>query len=134
MKNLIKYIITVLVLGSGAAYAQKSSIDSKHNYKRPVFQQKTAIQSSNGVTIFSQSQSAYQVKNNIHSVHNYKRKGIRDFASESAFVVAMPIKNETAFNPLLSSHNYKLHFLGTKFGKRMITDANKKENDSLSFN
>ncbi len=134
MKNLIKYFTMVMVLGSGATHAQNSSIDSKHNYKRPVFQQKAAIQSSNGITVFSQSKSAYQVKNNIHSVHNYKRKGVRDFASESVFVVEMPIKNETAFNPLLSSHNYKLHFLGTKSGKRLITNANRNEYDSLSLN
>ncbi len=134
MKNLIKYFIALVVLGTNTVYAQKPSIDSPHNYKRPVFQQKKVVQQGSRDVVFSQNQSEYQFKNNINSVHNYKRKGVRDFTSELPFTILIPVKNEIAFNPLLSSHNYKAHFVTTEFGKRMITNANKKEYDTLSLN
>ena len=110
MKNLIKYIIALIALGSNSVFAQKSSIDSPHNYKRPVFQQRKAMNESNGIVGFSQI-SSYKFKNNIGSVHNYKRQGLNNFASESAFVLAIPSKNEVVFDPLLSPNNYKAHFI-----------------------
>ncbi len=92
MKNFIKYIIILIVLGFRTAHAQKSSLDSPHNYKRPVFQQRKAMQENKGGVTFGQNSSDYSFKNNISSVHNYKRQGVNDFASESAFVINMPPK------------------------------------------
>ncbi len=128
MKNFIKYFIAFIVLGLSTAYAQKSSIDSPHNYKRPVFQQRKAMQESKGGATFGQNSSDYSFKNNISSVHNYKRQGVNNFASESAFAINMPPKNEITFNALLSSNNYKAHFPTTTFGKQVTT--NKKQNQT----
>lgn len=125
MKNFIKYFFAFVALGLSSVYAQKSSIDSPHNYKRPVFQQSKALTESNSVRIFSQPQ--HQIKNDISSVHNYKRQGLVDFTSEAALVVpisTLPI----SFNPHLSSNNYKAHFLTTEFGKKLAISRQVKNN------
>jgi len=118
MKNFIKYAFAFIAISSGSVYAQKSSIDSPHNYKRPVFQQRKALAESNSVTIYSQP--SYQIKNNIASVHNYKRQGRVDFTSEAALAVQVPT-NPITFNPLLASNNYKAHFTATEFGKQIAS-------------
>lgn len=118
MKNFIKYAFALIALSSVSVYAQKSSIDSPHNYKRPVFQQRKALAESNNVTIYSQP--SYQIKNNIASVHNYKRQGRVDFTSEAALAVQVPT-NPITFNPLLASNNYKAHFTTTEFGKQVAS-------------
>jgi hypothetical protein len=118
MKNLIKYFFAFIALGSTTVYAQKSSIESPHNYKRPVFQQRKALAESKNVTVFSQS--SHQIKNDISSVHNYKRQGVVDFTSEAALALVIPI-TPINFNPLLSSNYYKSHFTTTEFGRQVIS-------------
>ncbi len=107
MKTFVKYVFAFVILGSGSVFAQKSSIDSPHNYKRPVFQQRKALSESRNVTVLSQP--SYQIKNDISSVHNYKRQGRVDFASEAALVVQMPATEPMTLNPLLSANHYKSH-------------------------
>lgn len=103
MKNFKIFVFAFISIGFNSVYAQKSSIDSWHNYKRTAFQQVKALNESNNMTIFSKP--SHQIKNNISSMHNYKRQGIVDFTSEAALVVQIFI-NPTTFNPLLSSNNY----------------------------
>jgi hypothetical protein len=139
MKNFIIYAFGFIAISSSSVYAQKSSIDSPHNYKRPVFQQGKALTESNATTIFSQP--SHQIKNNISSVHNYKRQGIVDFTSEAALTEQLSI-NFTTFNPLLSLNNYKAHFMTTEFGKQIAskktnvkqTAINKNETSSSGVN
>ncbi|MFY7909048.1 MAG: hypothetical protein ACOVO2_05830 [Emticicia sp.] len=131
MKNLIKYAFAFVALGSSSVFAQKSSIDSPHNYKRPVFQQQKALAGSNSVRIYSQS--SHQIKNNISSVHNYKRQGVVDFTSEAALALQIPT-NLTTFNPLLSSSNYKAHFTTTEFGKQMAVKEVNNNQTTLNIN
>jgi len=131
MKNFIKYAFAFIALSSGSVYAQKSSIDSPHNYKRPVFQQRKALAESNSVTVFSQS--SHQIKNNISSVHNYKRQGRVDFTSEAALAVQMPT-NSINFNPLLSSSNYKAHFTTTEFGKQIANKEASNNQTTININ
>lgn len=131
MKNFIKYAFVFIAFGSGSVYAQKSSIDSPHNYKRPVFQQRKALAESNNVTIFSQS--SHQIKNDISSVHNYKRQGLADFTSEAALAVQMPT-NPITFNLLLSSNNYKAHFTTTEFGKQVASKEATNNQTTLNIN
>ena len=131
MKTLVKYVFAFVALGSVSAYAQKSSIDSPHNYKRPVFQQRKALAESKNVMVFSQP--SHQIKNDISSVHNYKRQGIVDFASEAALAVQMPT-NPITFNPLLSSNNYKAHFTTTEFGKQMASKETNRNQTTINVN
>jgi hypothetical protein len=116
MKNFVKTFLAVMALGSGSVYAQKSSIDSPHNYKRPVFQQRKALTESNALQI--SSQSSYKIQNNLSSVHNYKRQGTSNFATESALVISKPIVEPTLLNPLISPNHYKANFQSTEFGKQ----------------
>lgn len=129
MKNFIKYAFAFIALSSGSVYAQKSSIDSPHNYKRPVFQQRKALAESNNVTIYSQP--SHQIKNS--SVHNYKRQGRVDFSSEAALAVQIPT-NPITFNPLLSSNNYKGHFTTTEFGKQVASKETNSNQTTMNIN
>lgn len=139
MKNFIIYAFAFIAISSISVHAQKSSIDSPHNYKRPVFQQGKALTESNNITIYSQPSN--QIKSNISSVHNYKRQGIADFTSEASLAVQLSINSPT-FNPLLSSNNYKAHFTTTEFGKKIAsketnvnqTTINKNETSSSGVN
>lgn len=131
MKNFIRYAFAFLALSSGSVYAQKSSIDSPHNYKRPVFQQRKALAESNSVTIYSQP--SHQIKNDISSVHNYKRQGRVDFTSEAALAVQVPT-NPITFNPLLASNNYKAHFTTTEFGKQVVSKESTNNQTTLNIN
>lgn len=131
MKNFIKYAFAFIAFSSGSVYAQKSSIDSPHNYKRPVFQQRKALAESNNVTIYSQP--SHQIQNNISSVHNYKRQGRVDFTSEAALAVQMPT-NPITFNPLLSSNNYKAHFTTTEFGKQIASKVTNSNQTTININ
>ncbi|AFK01934.1 hypothetical protein Emtol_0782 [Emticicia oligotrophica DSM 17448] len=128
MKNLIKYVLVLVGMASGSVYAQKSSIDSPHNYKRPVFQQRKALAESNSVSVMSQSSN--KIKNDISSVHNYKRQGRANFASEASLVVSMPPSQSVGMNPLMASGNYKSHFTSTEFGKQIV--ARKITNEILT--
>ncbi len=117
MKTFVKYVFAFVALGSVSAYAQKSSIDSPHNYKRPVFQQRKALAESKNVTVFSQP--SHKIKNDISSVHNYKRQGSVDFASEATLVVQMPATEPITLNPLLSANHYKSQFKATEYSTQM---------------
>ena len=117
MKTFVKYVFAFVALGSVSAYAQKSSIDSPHNYKHPVFQQRKALSESNNVTVFSQP--SYQIKNDISSVHNYKRQSRVDFTSEAALVVQMPATEPMTLNPLMSANHYKSHSPTTENSSQM---------------
>lgn len=131
MKNFIKYAFAFIAISSSSVYAQKSSIDSPHNYKRPVFQQRKALAENNNVTIYSQP--SHQIQNNISSVHNYKRQGQVDFTSEAALAVQMPT-NPITFNPLLSSNNYKAHFTTTEFGKQIASKDTNSNQTTININ
>lgn len=117
MKTFVKYVFAFVALGSVSAYAQKSSIDSPHNYKRPVFQQRKALSESKNVTVFKQPTN--QIKNDISSVHNYKRQGVVNFASEASLVIEMPATEPASLNPLLSSNHYKSQFQTTEYSRQM---------------
>ncbi len=129
MNNFIKYAFAFLVFSS--AYAQKSSIDSPHNYKRPVFQQRKALAETNNVMIFSQP--SHQIQNNSSSVHNYKRQGRVDFTLEAALAVQMPT-NPITFNPLLASNHYKAHFTATEFGKQIASKEINNNQTTININ
>ncbi len=131
MKNFIKYAFAFLAMASSSVYAQKASIDSPHNYKRPVFQQRKVFAESNSVTIYSQS--SHQIKNSISSVHNYKRQGFVDFTSEAALALQIPT-NPTTFNPLRSSNNYKSHFITTDFGKQIAAKEVNTHQTTININ
>ncbi len=131
MKNFIKYAFALMAFSSVSVYAQKSSIDSPHNYKRPVFQQRKALAESNNVTVFSEP--SHQIKNDISSVHNYKRQGRVDFTSEAALVVQIPASGIN-FNPLLSSNNYKAHFTTTEFGKQIASKGINSNQTTININ
>lgn len=131
MNSFIKYAFAFLAFSSGSVYAQKSSIDSPHNYKRPVFQQRKAWAESNNVTVFSQPW--HQIQNNISSVHNYKRQGGVDFISEAALAVQMPT-NPITFNPLLASNHYKAHFTTTEFGKQIASKEINSNQTTININ
>lgn len=131
MKNFIKYAFAFIAISSSSVYAQKSSIDSPHNYKRPVFQQRKALTESNSVTIYSQP--SHQIQNNISSVHNYKRQGRVDFTSEAALAIQMPT-NPITFNPLVSSNNYKAHFTTTEFGKQIASKETNNNQTTININ
>jgi hypothetical protein len=135
MRNFIKYGFAFMVLNLGSVYAQKSTIDSPHNYKRPVFQQRKSLIESNSVTVFSQS--SHQIKNDISSVHNYKRQGRADFIAEAAIIVQMPAKT-IGLNPLLSLDNYKAIFKTTLSDEKISQPANmnlrQTTTDNIKFN
>jgi hypothetical protein len=119
MKTLIKYVLALLTVSSFSVQAQQSSLDSPHNYKRPVFQQNKALKESNKAVMVSQSD--YKIQNNINSVHNYKRQGVTtNFASETPFMINMPTAKSFHLNPLLASNHYKFHFRHTNLGKSIV--------------
>jgi hypothetical protein len=130
MKNFLNFILAFMAIGLSAAFAQKSSIDSPHNYKRPVFQQQKAMNQTKNM--LSLSQSSNKIQNNIRSVHNYKRQKSVDFSSEVSLVVALPTSRTVVLNPLVSSGNYKSHFTATEFGQQV---ASKNQNNTqISIN
>lgn len=129
MKSIVKTFIAIMALATSSAFAQKSSIDSPHNYKRPVFQQRKALAESNAIQVSSQSN--YKIQNNLSSVHNYKRQGVANFTTESALVISKPSSNPMLLNPILSSSNYKSHFHTTEFGRQVaIRDMQTKQMQS----
>lgn len=105
MNTFFKSLVTIAILSSSAAFAQKSSMDSPNNYKRPVSQQRAA--QSETVGISTQKQVSTYASS---AIHNYKRQGMKDVTSEALLVFQMPRMEPAPLNPLLSPNHYKLHF------------------------
>jgi hypothetical protein len=118
MKNILKYSLVFALFSTAAAFSQKSTLDSPHNYKRPVIQQNKVLAESSTVPVPLNDSFKYQ--NSISSVHNYKRQGNVDFASESAIVINLPSTQPLFLSPLLSANYYKSQFHKTNLGKQTL--------------
>ncbi len=108
MKSFIHSCIAFVLLGTSTVLAQKSSIDSPHNYKRPVSQR--ATQSQTVLTVPSNERIVpLKLQNNVTSVHNYKRQGSVNFQQEATVVMSVPVIGIEPQNPLLFPNHYKSH-------------------------
>jgi hypothetical protein len=107
MKSFIHSCVAVVLLSTSAALAQRASIDSPHNYKRPVSQQRTT-QSQPALTVPSNERIVpLQLQNNVASVHNYKRQRSVNFHREATVVMSVPVIGIEPQNPLLLPNHYK---------------------------
>lgn len=118
MKKIVNTLIGVLVLSAGAVLAQSSIINSPHNYKRPVSQQK--VQSESTLSVVPEERAVpLALKNNIASVHNYKRQGSARFEQEAVVVRATSPVGVAPQNPFLMPNNYKSQFRPVKIEQRI---------------
>ena len=118
MKKGVNILIGVIVFSAGSVLAQSASINSPHNYKHPVSQQKVASQTTLSV-VPEERIVPLALKNNITSVHNYKRQGSVRFEQEAVVVkTASPI-GVAPQNPFLMPNYYKSQFKPMKAEQRM---------------
>jgi len=114
MKKFLASVFGAVLLSSAVSIAQRSSVDSPHNYKRPVSQKVK-------VSVPDESQARIvplKLQSNINSVHNYKRQGSVSFAQESVLAVDVPPLNTQLLNPLTMQNHYKGHFEPIKVEQR----------------
>lgn len=133
MKSIIHFGIAVILLSSSCALAQRASIDSPHNYKRPVSQ--TAPQSQTSITVPTDERSVpLNLQNNVTSVHNYKRQGSVNFHREATVVMSMPVIGIESQNPFLFPNHYKSHVKPTLIEERVALKKQKPhvKTDTLS--
>ncbi|MEZ4904602.1 MAG: hypothetical protein R2822_24070 [Spirosomataceae bacterium] len=114
MKKFISSILTITLLGTTVSVAQRASVDSPHNYKRPVSQKTKSATTEERIDRVA----PLKLQNNVMSVHNYKRQGSTSFAQESIVAVNVPPLNVQPLNPLLIQHHYKGHFEPIKVEQR----------------
>lgn len=108
MKSFIHSCIAFVLLGTSTVLAQKASINSPHNYKRPVSQR--ATQSQTALTVPSNERVVpLKLQNNVASVHNYKRQGSVNFHQEATVVMSVPVIGIEPQNPFLFPNHYKSH-------------------------
>lgn len=108
MKSFIHSCMAVVLFSTSTVLAQRASIDSPHNYKRPVSQR--ATQSQTALTVPSNERVVpLKLQNNVTSVHNYKRQGSVNFHQEATVVMSVPVIGIEHQNPLLFPNHYKSH-------------------------
>lgn len=106
MKSFIQSFIALILLGSSSVLAQNASINSPHNYKRPVSQK--APQSTSSLVVSPNERvMPLELKNNVQSAHNYKRQGKVNFAQEATVVMSVPTIGLEPQNPLVLPNHYK---------------------------
>ncbi|MEI7581524.1 hypothetical protein [Runella sp.] len=133
MKSFSHSCVAIILLSTSAVLAQRVSIDSPHNYKRPVSQRTT--QNQTALTVPSDERVVpLKLQNNVTSVHNYKRQGSVNFYREATVVMSAPVIGIEPQNPFLFQNHYKSH---VKPALMEETVALKKEkpnvkNDTLS--
>jgi hypothetical protein len=135
MKKVVNILIGVFVLSAGSVLAQSASVNSPHNYKRPISQQK--VQSQSTLSVLPEERAVpLALKNNIASVHNYKRQGSARFEQEAVVVRATSPVGVAPQNPFLMPNYYKSQFRPTKVEQRMAKTTNSEKpaamSDSLS--
>lgn len=106
MKTFVHTLIAFVFLGSTVAIAQ-SSLNSPHNYKRPV-SQKVAKSESSLVVSTEERSVPLNLQNNVASAHNYKRQGGANVAQEATIVLSTPVIGPAPQNPFLSPNHYKI--------------------------
>jgi hypothetical protein len=133
MKSFIQSFIALILLGSSSVLAQNASINSPHNYKRPVSQK--APQSTSSLVVSSNERvMPLELKNNVQSVHNYKRQGKVNFEQEATVVMSVPTIGLEPQNPLVLPNHYKSQAKPAQVDER-VARKTKKTNvqaDSLS--
>lgn len=123
MKSVI-YTAIAVAISALSVLAQTSSINSPHNYKRPVSQK--APQSPNAIVVTSNERSApLKLENNVTSVHNYKRQGSANFEQEAVLVMNVPTIGITPQNPLMLPNHYKSHFKPIQVEERVARKSEK---------
>ena len=135
MKKVVNTLIGVLVISASSVFGQSASINSPHNYKRPVSQQK--VQSESTLSIVGEERVVpLALKNNIASVHNYKRQGSARFEQEAVVVRATSPVGVAPQNPFLMPNYYKSQFRPMKVEQRIAKTTNPDKpaamSDSLS--
>ncbi len=106
MKSFVQSFIVLVLLGSSSVFAQHASINSPHNYKRPVSQK--APESTPSLVVSSNERiMPLELKNNVQSAHNYKRQGKTNFAQEATVVMSVPTIGLEPQNPLVLPNHYK---------------------------
>jgi hypothetical protein len=125
MKSLINSVIAVVVLGTSSVLAQSASVNSPHNYKRPVSQK--APESSTNTLVVSSNERPVPLKlqNNVMSAHNYKRQGSTNFEQEATLVLSTPVIGPAPQNPLMLPNHYKNQFKQAQVEKRVARKAEK---------
>lgn len=132
MKKFISSIFAITFLSSVAVVAQNASINSPHNYKRPVSQK--AKPTSTTITNEETRIAPLKLENSVSSVHNYKRQGSTSFAPEATVAVSVPVLNVSPLNPLLMPHHYKGHFEPIKVEHRVAKTKAKYTTNAVAFN
>ncbi len=124
MKSLIHSVIAVVVLGTSSVLAQSASINSPHNYKRPVSQK--AAESSNTLVVSSNERPVpLKLQNNVMSAHNYKRQGSTNFEQEATLVLGTPVIGPAPQNPLMLPNHYKNQFKQAQVEKQVARKVEK---------
>lgn len=131
MKSFVQSCIAVILLSSTSVLAQSASINSPHNYKRPVSQR--APQSQAALVVPSNERPVpLKLQNNLTSVHNYKRQGTTSFAQEATVVMSVPTIGIEAQNPLMLPNHYKSHAKPASVEMQIARKNEKPKADTLS--
>lgn len=128
MKPVI-YTAIAVAISSLSVLAQTSSINSPHNYKRPVSQKATETPSA--VVVTSKERPVpLKLQNNVASVHNYKRQGNLGFEQEATLVLNTPVIGPVPQNPLMLPNHYKSQFKQGQVEKRVARKSEKSETET----
>ncbi|AEI50063.1 hypothetical protein [Runella slithyformis] len=131
MKSFIQSCVAVILLSSSSVVAQSASINSPHNYKRPVSQR--ASQSQAALVVPSNERPVpLKLQNNLTSVHNYKRQGTTNFAQEATVVMSVPTIGIEPQNPLVLPNHYKSHAKPASVEMQIARKNEKPKVDTLS--
>lgn len=131
MKSFVQSCIAVILLSSTSVLAQSASINSPHNYKRPVSQR--APQSQSALVVPSNERPVpLKLQNNLTSVHNYKRQGTTSFAQEATVVMSVPTIGIESQNPLMLPNHYKSHAKPAPVEVQIARKNEKPKADTLS--
>lgn len=133
MKFIVHSYIGIVLLSSLSVMAQRTGIDSPHNYKRPESQRAAPRQT--GLTVAVNERTVpLDLQNNTMSAHNYKRQGRVNFQKESTVVINVPVIGIQPLNPLLIPDHYKSQFKEKPVEVRVARKKEKPgtEGDTLS--
>jgi len=128
MKSLFQTSAFIALLSCSSVFAQQTSIDSPHNYKRPVSQQSS--QPSNRFTVVPKNQVSYKQQQPINSLHHYKKQHNQNFASESKLSFKTQSGVLNPMNPVLVPNHYKFHFRPSTTQLLVATEFAKKDTTS----
>ncbi|WP_428658084.1 hypothetical protein [Runella sp.] len=131
MKSFVQSCIAVILLSSSSVLAQSASVNSPHNYKRPVSQR--APQSQAALVVASSERPVpLKLQNNAMSVHNYKRQGAMNFAQEATVAVSVPTIGIEPQNPFVLPNHYKSHAKPAPVEMQIARKNEKSKADTLS--